>query len=270
MLLRGLILGLTLALQVFGVLARPPVNYSQLAGYIKSGQIAQLKLGIEGRTGDEINLSGRSILMATAISTGQADAVDALLDWGMDVNRSMALVQHGTSLEITPLMQAISAKADLRLVQRLIARGANVNKGSEGLLPLNLALSTQQFDLAMLLLDSGAQVSAVDDLAGMTPLMELSISARGADDKALPILAKRLATAGSNVNAKNNRGGTALIFAVISGNPVMVRTLLELGANPNTKNEKGEPPLAIALRRQREDLAGLLREFGAQRAAEGK
>ena len=169
MLLRGLILGLLLALQILFAYARPAVNYDQLVGYIKSGQTAQLKLGLEGRTRDEINLSGRSILMATAIASGQADAIDALLDWGMDVNQSLVLAEQGVALEITPLLHAISAKTGHSLVRHLINRGANVNKGSEGLLPFNFALSTQQFDVAILLLDSGARVSAVDDLAGMTP-----------------------------------------------------------------------------------------------------
>lgn len=243
---------------------RPPVSYSQMIGYIKNGQSAQFKLGLAGRTRDEINLSGRSILMASAVTSGQADAVDALLDWGMDVNRSLALAQSETPLEITPLLLAISAKANPGLIQHLLARGANVNKASEGLLPLNLALSTRQFELATLLLDSGARASAVDNQA-ISPLMELATTVRDAeDDAALSILAKRLVAAGCDVNAQNKWGGTALIFAVMSGNPVMVRTLLELGAKPDILNGKGESPLAIAQRLQREDLAVLLEQFGAR------
>ncbi|MDR0777363.1 MAG: ankyrin repeat domain-containing protein [Azonexus sp.] len=261
--LRSIIWGLLLARQIVVADARPPVDYKQLIDYIKNGQTAQFKAELAGRTREDINLSGRTVLMASAIASNQADAVDALLDWGMDPNRALRLFASGEASGVTPLLLAISSRAGPDLVKRLIARGANVNQDSEGLLPLNVALSMQQFELAALLLDRGAQVSAADALMGDTPLMELSMT-QSEDEKALSALAKRITGAGGNVDAQNKRGGTALMMSITSGNPVMVRILLELGANPNIKNAKGESPLAMALRRQREDLAGLLRQFGAQ------
>lgn len=255
--------GLLLALQIAVAGARPPVDYKQLVDYIKSGQIAQFKAELAGRAREDINLSGRTVLMASAIASNQAEAVDALLAWGMDPNRALLLSALGEGSEITPLLLAISSRASPDLVGRLIARGANVNQGSEGLLPLNFALSMQQFELATLLLDRGAQVSAADVLMGNTPLMELSMTPIG-DEETLSALAKRIIGAGGNVNAQNKRGGTALMMSITSGNPVMVRILLKQGANPNIKNAKGESPLAMALQRQREDLAGLLGQFGAR------
>lgn len=257
---------LVLAVLVFQIVladARAPVNYAQLVGYIKSGQITEFKRGLEGRTRDEIDLTGRSILMSSAITASQVDAIDVLLDWGMDPNRTLMLSGQGAAIEPTPLIFAISAKAKLGIVKQLISRGADVNQGSEGLLPLNFALSMQQFELGALLLDNGAQAAATHGAMGMTPLMALSM-AQTADEKTLSSLAKRIAAMGGNVNARTKRGGTALTFAITSGNPVMVHILLELGANPNIKNDKGESPLAIASRRQRDDLVSLLKQFGAQ------
>ncbi|AXW21816.1 ankyrin repeat domain-containing protein [Ralstonia solanacearum] len=58
--------------------------------------------------------------------------------------------------------------------------------------------------------------------------------------------------------------GTALSFAVAAGRIELVRTLLELGANPNTRNDKGVSPLDFAQRKRRDDIATLLRQFGAK------
>ena len=238
--------------------ATPVVDYQQLIEFIKSGRNADFKQALGTLTRREINLSGRSVLMGTAIGAGNASAVEAMLDWGMAVNRTLPFAYQGESYEVTPLLFAISAKARGGVIERLIARGADVNRDSEGLRPLNLALMTGQSAVANLLLDHGAQATYVEARSGITPLMELALAG---DDAAL---ARRLVDAGCPVNAQTSSGGTALALAVTAGNRPMVKVLLDLGANPNIRTGKGETALAIAQRRHKPELVDMLRQHGAQ------
>lgn len=249
--------------QIALVQASSPSDYNQLVSDLRSGDISRFRYALAKHPVGDINLAGRSLLMAIAIESAHADAVDALLNWGMNVNRYLLLSSQGVPMEITPLMHAISAKASPEVVKRLLILGADPNIPSEGLFPLNLALGSGQFEIARLLLDSGAHPSPAEAEGGMTPLMELAMAARDPDDIVPIILARRIVSAGGKIDSRSMQGGAALSFAVIVGNHLMARTLLELGANPNWKNAKGETPLAIANRLQREDLSDLLKPFGA-------
>ena len=244
--------------------ARPSVDYKQLVGLIKAGQIDQFRAALKGRTKDDINLSGRTILMSISITSGQPAAVKVLVEWGMDVNRPLPLSAAGEQIEITPLVYAVSGRAGSAVVQQLVASGADVNKASGGLRPLGLALSMGQYETAELLLDQGALAAQADELSGLTPLMELAVLSKDADAAVIEKLAKRLIAGGANINAQANRPATALGFAVLGGNPAVVRVLLQLGADPNTKNAKGESLLSVARNRRRDDLATILVEFGAR------
>ena len=252
------------AVHVVSANARPAVDYKQLVADIETGQIDQLSAALKGRPKDDINLSGRTILMSVSITSGQPHAVKALLDWGMDANRSLPLSSAGEQVEIAPFMYAVSGKAGPAVVKQLVASGADVNKASGGLRPLGLALSMGQYETAELLLDHGALAAQADELSGLTPLMELAVLSKDADAAVIEKLAKRLTAGGANINARANRPATALGFAILGGSTGVVRVLLQLGADPNTKNSKGEPLLTVARDRRRDDLAAVLVEFGAR------
>ena len=57
-----------------------------------------------------------------------------------------------------------------------------------------------------------------------------------------------LVDAGAEVNAKSNRGWTALKMAVFADHPGTARALLEVGGNPTSKDEDSETILQCALR----------------------
>lgn len=244
--------------------ARTAPDYKQLVSYIKQGQVSLLRQALQGKAREDINLSGRVVLISSAISNQQPDAIDALVDWGIDVNRTLPQREGNESFTTTPLLYAISGKAGLPVVERLVKRGADVNKASESLLPLNFALSLRQYEVASFLLDKGANPNGVDGLSQMTPLIELIISAQEADGAEPLTIAKRLLKTGASIEARPIRGSTPLGFAVLGGKIEMVRFLLEQGANPNAKNAKGESLLIVASRKQREDIAALLRQYGAK------
>jgi len=96
--------------------ATPVVDYQQLIEFIKSGRNADFKQALGTLTRREINLSGRSVLMGTAIGAGNASAVEAMLDWGMAVNRPM--VEVLLDLGANPNIRTGKGETALAIAQR--------------------------------------------------------------------------------------------------------------------------------------------------------
>jgi len=76
--------------------------------------------------------------------------------------------------------------------------------------------------------------------AGTTELM------REAEKNPDPSVVISLIKAGADVNAKDRRGKTALMWAVRNPNPDVITTLLELGANPKAYDDYGTMPIDYA------------------------
>lgn len=74
---------------------------------------------------------------------------------------------------------------------------------------------------------------------------------------------KSLVASGSDVNAKNRYGVTALSLACRNGNAAMVSLLLEAGADPNESLPGGETPLMTASRVGRLPVVQFLCEAGS-------
>lgn len=240
--------------------AREPVNYKQMVEAINSGQVERLQAQLQGRSKQDINLQGRSLLMANAIGSGRPEMVQRLVQWGIDPNRSL---QVGAA-DVTPLVLAASSNASLPVVDQLLASGADPNKASEGSLPLHVALSMGHHRLAQHLLERGAQAQQPEPIAGMTALMHLAVGANDLGEPQMQTLLRALLARGAELNARNARGSTALHFAGAASNLTLVRLLLEAGADPNIRNDRGETALAVAQRRQQTDLVKLLLQAGAR------
>lgn len=236
-----------------------------MVGLIKLGRLPELRQFLKKHPYKKVPSAKRSIWMMTAIEAQQVDALDALLEWGSDINQGVTIQSEGENLFITPLAHAISTKTGLAMIRYLVLRGANVNPSDSPLLPLNFALSLHQYDVANFLLDKSANPNGQDPIGKMTPMINLAVAAtQDTDMTAASDLANRLVKAKADVNAQATRGASAISFAVSAGKLDFVRTLLELEANPNTKNDKGESMLALATRKRYEDIATLLRQYGAK------
>lgn len=108
----------------------------------------------------------------------------------------------------------------------------------EGRTPLHIAASGDHADLAVILIQKGADLD-VADRDGWTPLHCAVFSRKRA---ALPVLLE----AGSDVSRRDDKGLTPLLLAAALGHEQSVRTLLGRGADVNARDEKGRTPLHLA------------------------
>jgi ankyrin repeat protein len=151
------------------------------------------------------------------------------------------------------------------IVQLLINAGAPINPSLTALWsPLADAAFAKHFDIMKLLLQSGAKVDAPDHRG--VPLLV----GTGFFD---PTVTSILLEAGSDPNAADREGETALMKASGHGVKESVKVLIEHHADVNRKDVKGWTALMYAAAGHRSDAIPLLLENGADpnaRDSEGK
>ncbi|HIG28297.1 MAG TPA: hypothetical protein EYQ50_11040 [Verrucomicrobiales bacterium] len=209
-----------------------------------------------------------------AAAAGQSDVIQALLTAGADFQSP--LERSG----FTPFFFAIR-EGRTKVVRMLLDEGTEVNammnaskpRGrlpKKGTSPLLLAVENGHYDLAVELLDAGADPN--DDRSGFTILHSLTWirkpdfgessagdpaphgSGRRNSDQFIRELVKR----GAEVNArlkKGRRAGRGHV-SVIGATPIflasdradlaLMKLLVELGADPFISNEDGTTPLMVA------------------------
>ncbi len=261
--LKALVLVGFLLIQVGFAQARSTVDYQVLADLIKSNQTTVLRDALKRQTKSSVNAIGKANLFGLSISQNSTQSIAALLDWGIDVNRPLAFDVGGEVLHTTPLIYAISSKANLEVVEYLVQRGADVNKASDTLLPLNFSLSLRQYAIANYLIDHGGSVNAAKCGVCFTPVMELSFYT-APDTAVMKDVFAKLVRKGAKINTKTASGASALSVAAYLGKTQLVEALLEAGAEPNTVNGKGQSVLALAKQKQHEDVAAVLMKYGAK------
>ncbi len=259
-----------------------PGGETVLMAAARTGNLDAVKMLLD--RGAEVNAKeaarGQSALMWAA-SEGHAAVVQALLAAGADVKMR-------STGGFTPLLFA-ARDGQLEVAKILVAAGADVNdsltrapqgaaaggagnlrgQGNRGLNAFLLASGNAHFELALMLLDKGADVNSAP--LGWTALHQISsvrkVGLYGSNDPAPEgsgsvdslEFVKQLVKRGANVNAKATRrpnnvgisginaiGATPFLLAARTADAPLMRVLADLGADPLAPNNDGTTPLMIA------------------------
>ena len=166
----------------------------------------------------------------------------------------------------TPLMSAAS-HGGLSVAEYLTAKGAKVDvKNNEGWTPLAYAVTVHDPNMVKLLLDKGANVNAKFNHfqdGQRTIMMQAVATTEGEDakDKGYQTVQLLLAR-GAQVDARDDGGETALMYAVRGGKPGLVELLLANKANPSLRNKKNQTALEIARSQDQKKVAEVLARAG--------
>ncbi|KAM3870139.1 ankyrin repeat, SAM and basic leucine zipper domain-containing protein 1 [Diretmus argenteus] len=171
----------------------------------------------------------------TAMSKGDVEAVEQLLDSGVDVETRLGFGW-------TPLMSAVHV-ANYDLAKLLLDRGASVNfsKDQYTVLMAGCTASANEDRIVrcvQLLLSRNADPNMVDR-CHMTCLM---LVAKEGYSKVINLLVSH----GAEVNTQDTSGYTALSVAVQYGREGAVLKLLQLGADKTIKTKAGKSPAELA------------------------
>jgi ankyrin repeat protein len=178
---------------------------------------------------------------------GTPGLVPLLIENGADVN----IESQNVSYSITPLIKAIQfPTTNVSIVRTLLNAGADVNiplkrderhdlvnLGELGNTPLMVAVTSgnlqdnKSLQIVRLLLEKNANVNQAND-NGIVPLMQISRINVWTLDMASPTLrvtiAKMLLEAGADPSAVDNKGKTALQYAIENNQPELIKLLLPI------------------------------------------
>ena len=161
------------------------------------------------------------------IESGDFQTIKKLIESkSLDVNYNLDIDEYSKS---TPLIQAIKYK-QTDIINYLLENNADVNLTLGYSTPLTEAMYDEE--LVRKLIDLGADVNLAAELTGFTPLMASLHNIA---------ITELLIEKGADIEAKDDDGINALVYAASFNNEEMVKFLLNKGADANTvceiKNE---------------------------------
>ena len=165
--------------------------------------------------------------------------------------------RHRKTLRMSKLMKAVK-QGNAATVRQLIGEGVDVNEtDSSGDVPLIMAAYLGHAEVVKLLLDAGADVTAVDPGMKATALHAAAYAGRTE-------AAKLLIEGGVEIDKQGPKNGyTALHDAIWQNNIDTARVIIEAGANLNLKSLEGETPLEMARSRKRKEIAAMIEQKAA-------
>ena len=273
-----------------------PLLFAARVGGVESARL----LLAAGADVNDTGPDGASVLVVATHSGHRALAL-FLLDQGANPNAAIAgytalhaaVLQGDREVVEALLDHGASPNAQITQATRVARNGQVLFLGAHllGATPFALAAKFTEAEIMRVLLDAGAD-AALPLKNGWTPvslaagagwrygtwdrrdraLIRLPAAQRQLYDERATLEAVKVAVeAGTDVNAVDEDGNTALHFVVDKGFPGVVAFLTESGANVNAKNRRGQTPLARFARLRPEVSAeatratgDLLHELGAR------
>lgn len=189
-----------------------------------------------------------------AAEAGDLEGVRRLLAGGAEVDAAC-------EDRWTPLMIAALC-GDQSMVETMGSAGAATNsRNGRGWTALMVATAEGHLETVRALIEGGADVKAVDD-RGWTAL-RLAV-AMGETE-----VVRLLLAAGADASVADREGRTALMQASAENSVEIVEALLRAGnVDPNIKDHRGQSALAIARKQGHSRVIRLLKEAGAETAAD--
>lgn len=180
-------------------------------------------------------------------ATGSIEMIKRAVDSGLDVNGS------GPQLKITPLMAAISDKETKRSLAKaklLVKAGAAPSAGAsddEKQGPLHLAAGKGDSVELLDYLIASGADVNAKDARGFSPLMIAVMSTGILSPQDQLETLKALINAGADLNQTTNNGAAALSLAAINASPKVLRLLIENGAEVNAADNNGRTALMVVV-----------------------
>ena len=259
--------------------APAPTGFTALLFAVRSGSPNAVRALLDAGAAVNDELSDGESALVVAAANAHWDVASLLLDRGADPNAAKAgwsaLHQAVRTRRMnigfgTPGPIPTGTTDSVDVIRKMIAKGANVNarmtrngmKDGQrnrlnrlGVTPFFLAAKVTDVEVMKILVGAGARptVPAAD---GTTPLMVaagLQLWNPGEDGGSLPgqepevLEAVRMCVdLGNDVNARNDRGETALHGAAYRGVNAVVEHLASKGSVLDAKDQHGWTPLAVA------------------------
>jgi ankyrin repeat protein len=181
-----------------------------------------------------------------AIMNDDAATVSRLLARGTDPNTAN---ERGE-----PALMTAARESGPEVVRALLKARAKVNiKNQHGDTPIMLAALRGHLPIVKLLRQAGADVNQ----PGWTPLLYASLNGHNA-------VIEYLLSSGADLALNAPNGVTPVMLAVRGNKPETVKLLASYGFDVNAKNDRGETALTWARRQQSEELETVLRQSGAR------
>jgi ankyrin repeat protein len=166
---------------------------------------------------------------------GYFDLVKLLVERGADI-------EAGDHMGYTPLhMSLYNDEYNTDVVKLLVERGANLEAAHQGcgITPLHMAVNGEHTDMVGFLLDSGANIHAVDKYNETA----LHKSACKGNTDVVDLLLNR----GADTEVRDKDGCTPLHLAVFYGQTDVVNLLVNRGANIEADSNKYGSPVQLAI-----------------------
>ena len=219
--------------------------------------------------GADADVDARTTAGETALTfaAGRLDleVVELLLASGADPSVATDI---GISALHFATLASLGDEASYRVIGALLDAGAPIDEETnDGVTPLIAAAMSADPATLAYLIGRGAKVDA-RTLNGNTALIMVSdgqkLWSREFDvgDRMIQCV-ELLVQAGADINAANDRGETALLWATTGFDSTLVEALLKFGADPNIGSDLGAAPLASARQQEHEAMITALVAAGA-------